>query len=194
MASGFIISTPASFSRETGSFEQPPDKKRRVIAHRRFAFLEDAAGKGDGCRVAGRVLVDVVVHEEVRDARPFECNLIVHHHIRAEIIFVEFAVDAAQRFGGQRLSFGVKFADGFFKFRKHRLPEDGAFELFEEIVDELSALDAVGGAGQQVFHQQCFVAGGGHFRHKDHVIGIDLRLMLVGQVGMQGMPHFVRGR
>ena len=57
-----------------------------VVVHSRLAFLQDAAADGDGRGVAGGVLVDVVVVVEVRDARPLQGNLVVHHDVLAKVV------------------------------------------------------------------------------------------------------------
>ena len=62
------------------------------------------------------------------------------------------------------------------------------------MVDEVRALLLIGRDGQQVFHQQGFVAGGCNLGNKDHIVLVCGRLGLVGQVRVDGVAHLMHER
>ena len=59
------------------------------------------------------------------------------------------------------------------------------------MVDEVSPLLLIRSIFQKVLHKQGFIAGGGNLCNKDHIIRVDWVLMLVGQIGVQGVTHLV---
>ena len=59
------------------------------------------------------------------------------------------------------------------------------------MVDEVGAFLLVRRLAEEVFHEQGLVAGGGDLRHEDHIIGVERVLVVVGEIGMHGMAHFM---
>ena len=92
-AAGCSMSTPASRSRSSGSFEQPPLRKSQIVVEFLAAAAEHAVGQGDRGRHAGGVLVDVERPVEVRDPQAFQVQLVVEREVGAEVELQQLAVD-----------------------------------------------------------------------------------------------------
>ena len=162
-----------------------------VVLDGALALAQDAVGDGNGSGKARRILEDIVVVVEVRNARPLERDLIVGDHIGAEVELVERMVLFAQRIGGQRLAALDELAHFELELGKHRLAVDRTLELVEEVVDEISALLAVGRLAEQVAHQQDLVAGRGDLGDEDDVLRRIHRLVFAGVPRMHGVAHLV---
>ena len=162
-----------------------------IVLDGALAFAQDAVGDGDGGREAGRILEDIVVVVEVRDARPLERDLIVGDHVGAEVELVERQILLAQHIGGQRLAALDELAHLELELSEHRLAVDRALELVEEVVDEVGALLAVARLAEQVAHQQDLVAGGGNLGDEDDILRRVHRLILAGVPGVHGVAHLV---
>ena len=64
----------------------------------------------------------------------------------------------------------------------------------KEMIDEISTLLFVLGNGQQIFHQQRFVAGRGDLRDEDYIVLICGRLGFIGQIGVDRVTHLMHER
>ena len=122
---------------------------------------------------------------------PFHCNLIIHNDIRAIVQFIQATVLFTKHICSKGLAFLHHTANVQLKFGKHGLAVNGALELIQEVIDEIGPFLFIGCLTQEVFHKQCFIAGGSHFRNKDHIVCIHGVLVLVGMIGMECMTHFV---
>ena len=163
----------------------------QIVLHGLLSAGEDPSGQGHGGGKAGGVLVDVEAAVEVGDAAPLHLDLPVKHHILAVVEPVEIIVDLAQALGGQGLAALRKLVDLQLELREHGLAVQRGAELLQEIVDEHRPLLLVAGLFQQVLHQQGLVAGRGHLRHEEDVLGVDRGLVLRAEVGVHGVAHLV---
>ena len=125
------------------------------------------------------------------DPGPFQGDLVIGHHIRAEVQLVELVVLPAQGVGGEGLAVFGHLAHGQLELGEHGLAIHGALELVHEVVDEIGPLLLVGGLFQQVAHQQHLVAGGGHLGHEDHIVAGADGLIFAAVIAVQGMAHLV---
>ena len=163
----------------------------QIVLHGAFPLPQDAGGQGDGGGEPGGVLVDVEVAVEVGDAGPLDGDLRVNHHILAVVQLVQVVVQLAEALGGEGLPLLRHLVGLQLKLGEHGLAVDGGAELLQEVVDEHRPLPLVRGLLQQVLHQQGLVAGGGHLRHKEDIVGIDGGLILAAEVGVHGVAHLV---
>ena len=174
-----------------GALGAAAGQEAQIVLHSVLPFPQNAAGQGNGSRIAGGVLENIVIIVEVGNSGPLHGDLIVHHHVLAVIQLAQPGILGAEHIGGQGLACVHGCAHELLELGKHGLAVDGALELVQEVVDQEDPLLLVGGLLQQILHEQGLVAGGGHLGHEDHIVGVDLVLVLVGQVGVQGVAHLV---
>ena len=109
----------------------------------------------------------------------------------AVVELVEIVVDLAEGLGSEGLPLFRQLVDLQLELGKHGLTVEGGAELLQEVVDEHRPLALVGGLFQQVLHQQGLVAGGGHLRHKQHIVGVNIGLVLAAEIGVHGVAHLM---
>ena len=77
------------------------------------------------------------------------------------------------------------------KFREHRLAEQGGLKLvnieIDEVFPHLRGIRIL----QQIVDEQRFVHRAGHFRRKNRMLAVDIRLRLPGIPGVHGVSAFV---
>ena len=68
----------------------------------------------------------------------------------------------------------------FFKFRKHGLAEQRTFEHIKVMIQKPELFVRITASFKQIMHEQCFIAGGGNFSHKNAVAGIHIVVSVIG--------------
>ncbi len=148
-----------------------------------------------GRGIAGRVLIHVVRRlEEVRHARPGERRARVRREDRSPVFFQQAVVDAAQPLRRNRLipldqPVRLQLVVG-----EEHLVVERADNAVNGVLEEDDALFTRGGAFQHVVQEQGFAERRRHFGHEDRVVGVDERLRLVREQGVDGVAHLVRHR
>ena len=75
-------------------------QEAQVVFAALFSQVQNTLRKRNGGREARGVLVYVEAVIEVRDARPFEGDVLVERNAIAEVLCVQLLIDAAERIGG----------------------------------------------------------------------------------------------
>ena len=109
---------------------------------------------------------------------------------RGVVFRVQAGMHGVERFRGERFA-RLRHAVGFLiELGEHRLPEEGGAEAIEQRVEQEGF--ALRMALHQLHQHEHFVAGAGHLRHKQRIIGHGGGLLGVAQVAVHGVAHFVR--
>ena len=90
--------------------------------------------KRNGGRKARGVLVYVEAVIEVRDARPFEGDVLVERNAIAEVLCVQLLIDAAERIGGDAGALCGELSHFQLEFSEHGLAVQRCAELLQEVV------------------------------------------------------------
>ena len=90
----------------------------------------------------------------MRDARPFVLDILVRGERRTEILMIQIIVELAHPFRRQHTAVFDFLVRQHFKFREHRLAEQGRAEFLDIVVDEVSAHGFVRFLVEQMVHQQ----------------------------------------
>ena len=122
---------------------------------------------------------------------PFHADLRIGYHVRTIVLGVQIIIYFGQRFRRQALAFLRHLVGDHLIFREHGLAVHGSLKAVQIVVQQIGPFFFVRGVGQQVFHQQDLIAGGGHFRHEDPIMGVHGRLGVVGVPGVHGMAHLM---
>ena len=128
----------------------------------------------------------------MRDARPFQPDLLIHDKIWAEVILHKLAVQRAEGSRAQRFAAFPHRVGLAFKLGKHCLAVNGALKVFKILVEQHEPGRGVLLFFEKLLDHEVFVDGGGNFRHKQRVAGVLRRLGTVGQQTVHAVAHFMR--
>ena len=130
----------------------------------------------------------------MRNARPLHVQFVIYHDILAVVQDIQLSVEFTEHVCGKALAVLRLLIDHQFELRKHGLAVKRRAELLQEVIYKVCPALLVRGYPEQVLHEQALVAGGSYLRHKDDVVRINHRLVLIGKVGVDSVTHLVRQR
>ena len=99
-----------------------------------FPQVQNTLRKRNGGREARGVLVYVEAVIEVRDARPFEGDVLVERNAIAEVLCVQLLIDAAECIGGDAGALCGELSHFQLEFSEHGLAVQRCAELLQEVV------------------------------------------------------------
>ena len=130
----------------------------------------------------------------MRDARPLVLDFVIHDQFRPEVFPNKTFVQRIQGRRVQRLA-PFRHRVGFpLKFREHGLAVHRALEVLQILIEQIHPHGGVLLLLEKLLDQQVLVDGGSHLGHKQRIIRVLGRLVVVGQPGVQAVAHLMRDR
>ena len=99
-----------------------------------FSQVQNTLRERNGGREARGVLVYVEAVIEVRDARPFEGDVLVERNAVAEVLCIQLLIDATERIGGDTGALCGELGHFQLEFSEHGLAVQRCAELLQEVV------------------------------------------------------------
>ena len=127
----------------------------------------------------------------MRNPGPLKGQAFIHREIFPVIIPVQFPVKPAQDVRQEGLAFFHYLMGLILKIGEHGLTVKGGPEIIEPLVQKKQPFLFRPGMFIQVMTDQLLIEGGGHLGAENAVPGIDKRLAVAAEPGVEGMAQLM---
>src|SRR5205809_6231105 len=131
---------------------------------------------------------------EMRDAEAFQIKLGIEHEIFSKISLEQLVIFRFENVERQRIAAFLDGVNKFFEFGKHRLSEQGAAQIVDFPVDNVSPHLRIVRSPKQVMRKQFLVKRRCDFREKDRILVVLKELRSLREPAVHRVTSLVRER
>ena len=126
-------------------------------------FFSQVACRSKSCSV----LVDIVIHVEMRNTFPLKLNFVVILSFEVIVFLIEVCVKLIHEVRCQNLTGCIRFMDSMFKLSKLGLTEDSSLEAIQIVVKDSKACLVIFNFFKKRFCQDIFIGCRRNFCQED---------------------------
>ena len=137
-------------------------------------FFSQVACRSKSCSV----LVDIVIHVEMRNTFPLKLNFVVIFSFEVIVFLIEVCVKLIHEVRCQDLTRCICLMDSMLKLSKLCLTEDSSLETIQIVVKNSKTCLVIFNLFKKRFCQDIFIGCRCNFRQEDWVISVNIWLSL----------------
>ena len=124
------------------------------------------------------VLVDIVIHVEMRNTFPLKLNFVVIFSFKVIVFLIEVCINLIHEFCCQDLTRCICFMNSMFKLSKLCLTEDSSLETIQIVVKNSKTCLVIFNLFKKRFRQDILIGCRRNFRQENWIISVNIWLCL----------------